>query len=270
MTTESQTQDAPEAPAEGSGAPEGVEAGANPEPPALEAPPEVPFWQRPYVERYLVPFLLPFGIVVGLVLFVLNISRIFLANHGTKAVVLGTIITIVILAGATVLSAASERLRSSSMGLATAAFIAVIALGGWLALGHAEGEGEGDDVLLANDGPALGELGFESLPSLRFVPDEVTTETGIQRITMTNVGGPHTFVFETPGTRFETLVVDAAGEVDTGRAFFGDPGEYVFFCSVPGHRAAGMEGVITAEGDPKTFEQAEAELAGAEGEGEAA
>jgi plastocyanin len=254
MTTETEAAPAPE-------------AGATPTTAhdAAPAEPVVPFWQRPNVERYLVPLVMPLTVVLAVVLIVLNISRMFLATHGSAPVVIGTIITVVILIGATALSAA-PRMRTGSLALITAGFLATLMVGGWMTVGSAEEETEDLGSNLAADGPALAELDFESTADLRFVPSEATVETGINRITMTNGGGLHTFVLEDPTTLFDTLEVAATGDVDTSRAFFGEPGDYVFYCSVPGHREAGMEGVITAEGDPKTLTAAEAELA-EEGEG---
>src|SRR5690349_12889683 len=74
--------------------------------------PATPFWQRPHVERYLLPLVLPIVVVLGLVVFVLNLSRVFLSAHGNIAVTVGSVLTVAILVGATVLSNAA-RLRSS-------------------------------------------------------------------------------------------------------------------------------------------------------------
>jgi len=224
----------------------------------------VSFWDRPYVERYLVPLLLPVLVVGGLVMFVLNISRIFLAEHGNVPVVVGTLVTVLILIGATVLSAA-PRMRSSSLALVTGAFVFAVLMGGWLSLGHAQPEEEAGGGL-PPEGPAAAELAFQS-DNFFFDPATVETQTGIVRISLTNVNGQHTFVFETPGTEFAGLQVQSPGDEDSARAFFGEPGEYVFYCSVPGHRAAGMEGVITATGEPTTLAEAEA-AAGEGGAGE--
>lgn len=235
------------------GAPEAGGSDATGAPPP--APEPVRFWDRPLVDRYLVPVLLPVLVVGGLVMFVLNMSRIFLAEHGNVPVVIGTLVTVVILVGAAVLSAA-PRMRSSSLALVAGAFVFAVLMGGWLSLGHAEPEEE-VGAGLPPEGPAGAELSFRS-DNFFFDPAAVETQTGIARITLNNVNGQHTFVFETPGTEFAGLEVRNPGDTDTARAFFGEPGDYVFYCSVPGHRAAGMEGVITAAGDPVTLAEAEA------------
>lgn len=240
--------------------------GGPPAPPAPPAPEPVPFWQRPYVERYLVPLVVPVLVVFGVVLFVANISRIFLSGHGSVPVVLGTIITVTILAGAAMLSAA-PRMRSGSIALIAGGFIAAIVLGGWMSVGTAEGPKEEVASTLAPEGPVLAALDFVSTNDLKFIPAEAEAETGIIGINLENEGGTHTFVIETPGTLFEKLAVEGAGDTAAGRAFFGAEGDYVFYCDVPGHRAAGMEGVITAAGETKTIAQAEAELGGAAAEG---
>ena len=48
------------------------------------------------------------------------------------------------------------------------------------------------------------------------------------------------------------------GEKVSSRIFFGAPGAYTFFCAIPGHRAAGMQGVINVTGPTLTLAQAEA------------
>ena len=40
---------------------------------------------------------------------------------------------------------------------------------------------------------------------------------------------------------------------DKGVAFFAKPGNYTFFCAIPGHEAAGMKGTIVVTGQPMTL-----------------
>jgi plastocyanin len=223
---------------------------------ALPESEPVRFWQRPYVERYLIPLVLPILVVGGVVMFILNISRIFLSTHGNVDVVVGTVILLTILIGASLL-AASPKMRTASLALITGGFVVAVMLFGWLALGTAEPEGEAGTTLPA-DGPAAYALGFASSNALKFVPEAATGQTGIANITLTNEGGEHTLHLEDGKTLFEQLGVQAAGDTDAGRAFFGEAGDYVFYCTVPGHREAGMEGVITITGETVTLDQAEA------------
>ena len=78
----------------------------------------------------------------------------------------------------------------------------------------------------------------------------------------------HTFQFDNRETRFAEIHVAGNGDQSACVAFFPEAGDYTFYCTIPGHRAAGMEGVIRAEGDPITLEEAEA-AAGGGGGGEA-
>jgi plastocyanin len=234
-----------------------------PQPPADEdATPALParpnFWHRPNVERYIVPFVLPLMIVVALIAFVLSISRIFLSGHGNAPVVVGSAILLTILIGAAVLSAAPS-MRSVSVALIGAAFFMAILFAGWLSLGHSELKEEGGEAL-PPEGPAKAELEFEATDGLVFIPDTAAAETGIYRITLVDVGNEHTFKFDSAETLMPELIVSKPGDIQSARAFFGDPGDYTFFCSIPGHRAAGMEGVITVTGDPTTLEAAQLEV----------
>jgi plastocyanin len=221
------------------------------------AAPQVAFWQRPNVERYLTPLVLPIVVVVGLVVYVLNLSRVFLSGHGHIPTIVGSTITVTILLGATVLSN-SSRLRSTSIALMTTLFALVIFTSGWLVLGHSQIQGEGATPLPAT-GPVSGKLEVQALASLKFTPVNLSVKTGVYSVTLTDdAAGPHTLDFDDVKTLFAGLAVSGAGEKASSRIFFGEPGEYTFFCAIPGHRTAGMQGTVTVTGPSMTLEQAEA------------
>ena len=63
------------------------------------------------------------------------------------------------------------------------------------------------------------------------------------KVNLVNEGaGLHNFVVE--GLE-ETTKVEAAGGATASEVIALDPGDYIFYCDVPGHRAAGMEGNLT-------------------------
>ncbi len=143
----------------------------------------------------------------------------------------------------------------------TTIFALVIFTSGWLVLGHSQEKGLATTPLSAN-GPVSGTLKLSALASLKFTPNVFTVKTGIYTVTLTDdAAGPHTTDFDDPNTLFKGLAVNAQGEKDSSRIFFGAPGSYTFFCAIPGHRAAGMQGTVTVTGPPMTLSQAEAAAA---------
>jgi len=252
MTDE--TTDAPE----GDDAPE-AEAAVAPVPTAAVEPPTepVPFWRRPNFERFIAPLFIPIIAVLGIVIFVLNLSRLFLSAHGHIPVVVGSIITAVILFGAAIISN-SSRLRSSSMNLLTIGFVLLVISGGWLVLGHSQVKNANGGTL-APTGPCAGTFNITALPSIKFTPTSLSMKTGVYCVTLTDgAAALHTLDFDNPDTLFPGLQVTASGEKATGRIFFGSADAYTYFCAVPGHRAAGMVGTVNVTGPTITLEQAEA------------
>lgn len=211
-----------------------------------DTPSEAGSAERPYLQRYLVPLLLPLAVLAAIVFFVLNLSRLYLAASGTGAVVIAVFVTVLILAGGATLSAA-PRMRSGTVGMLTAVVLLVVLAAGWLAVGSAEEKAEEGIVL----GPAVGALEFAS-GNLYFDPkaadaplDPAAAPTVIQ-VTLTNEqAGTHTFVFEDPAVVWSKLQVDAQGDSVSGKAGFPAEGAFVFYCDIPGHRAGGMEGTIS-------------------------
>jgi uncharacterized cupredoxin-like copper-binding protein len=234
--------------------------------PSAEATP-TRFWDRPNVERYFSPLVLPLIAVFLIVVYVLNVSRLFLSAPGNVAVVLGTIITIVILFGATML-AVSPRMRSGSIALITVGFIALIVAAGSVNLGHSEPHGEAEGGALPCDTPAAATLTFVAGPnnSLSFDPSEANAQTGLAKIEVNDATSTeHTFLFEDQQTQHEKQVVSGGQQSSTCVALFPEAGDYVFYCDIPGHRQAGMEGVVHVEGDPVTLAEAEAAAGGGGG-----
>jgi plastocyanin len=238
--TDTTTTDQPEQPADVEAPPASeVEAQA----PAAEP---IPFWQRPYVERYLVPLVLPVVVVVGVLVYVLNVSRLFLSAHGHIPVIIGTVITVLILLGSAVLASA-PRMRQVSRILVTGGFLLALSFAGWISLGHSEDHNAEASTLP----PTLKAKQVEKVtagPGTVFTPSSLNAKTGLARFDI-NFAGAHTFAFHETTTLFPELKAGGSGGAGTSAvAYFGAPGDYNFFCSIPGHEAAGMKGIVHVTG----------------------
>jgi plastocyanin len=216
-------------------------------PAALEAGPAAP---DPVRDRLLLPLLLPLGAMLAVFLFVVNISRVFLASGDDTSVVVGTLVTVGILAGGAAISA-SPRLRSSTLVLILAGMMVLVMSAGLLSLGPSEGEETGGGGFKEPTGPPVNTLEVDALQTLSFQAKEFTVPAGINQINYIDRGGSHTLLFTDPKfTGFELAVPNGkkSGKVDL------TPGTYTIYCSIPGHRAAGMEATVTvtpgAEGAP--------------------
>jgi uncharacterized cupredoxin-like copper-binding protein len=98
------------------------------------------------------------------------------------------------------------------------------------------------------DAPAEATTNIEVLgtDSLDFEPTSFTVPAG-QEVTVeltSEAGVEHDFVVEdVDGADLDVVHADP-GETATGTFTIDDAGSYTFFCSVPGHREAGMEGSL--------------------------
>jgi plastocyanin len=81
--------------------------------------------------------------------------------------------------------------------------------------------------------------------ALAFDTTELTAAAGEVTIELVNDSGVQHNV-EVEGNGVEE-VSDTITEGSTDLSIQLDPGEYTFFCAVPGHRAAGMEGTLTVD-----------------------
>ena len=90
---------------------------------------------------------------------------------------------------------------------------------------------------------------FEADPGnqLAYTTDEATAEAGKETISFTNPQAvPHDVAIEDSGGK-ELGQTETITEGSSSTTIDLKPGEYTFFCTVPGHREAGMEGTLTVK-----------------------
>jgi plastocyanin len=201
--------------------------------------------EGPIKDRLLIPLILPWLCIAAVALYALNVSRIFLAGDSTSALIIGTIITVSILLGATIISA-SPRLRTSSLAMIMGFVLVIVVSGGLLTLGPSLNNGKGGAATgyVKPKGPPTSTVSVAAGPGLTFngvaFKGNYTAKAGVIEIDYGGVSG-HTLVFTDPKLAGFELATSATkkGNVEL------KPGTYTFYCNVTGHRALGMQATLT-------------------------
>lgn len=121
------------------------------------------------------------------------------------------------------------------MRLVLASAVLLAACGGGTQAGNSDDTG-GDSA----QGPVVAVTGTDGLA---FQPEEVTASTGSVTFELTSEPSvAHTLAIEGVNSN-EPIVTAEAGQTATGTTTL-EQGTYTFFCDVPGHREAGMEGTL--------------------------
>ena len=128
---------------------------------------EAPSEDTPLKMRLLLPIMIPIVSLAIVAVLVLNISRVFLAGDKDAALVVGIVITLSILIGASLLAAA-PRMKSSSLALVLGGMFVVVVLAGLVSLGPSLDTGEGTAVSVYSTKPATGSADVEALASIKF------------------------------------------------------------------------------------------------------
>lgn len=183
-------------------------------------------------ERVLEPIIIPLVSVALIAFGALNLSRVFLASASAdRAVVVATAISAAILAGAAWATSRDHIDRGVLLG--GAALVGLVLSGAGLVAAQVDRNHTGGhpvDVVVS-------ELTFTA-SNFKFDPPEVTAAGPGIEIGLVLAEGSHTLVIE--GHEADKLAVDGEKKVVSL-----EPGDYLFFCDIPGHQAQGMEGTLT-------------------------
>lgn len=104
--------------------------------------------------------------------------------------------------------------------------------------------GGGDDG--GGGGEATTSVAVTGTDSLAFEPTDFTVPAG-EEVTVeltAEAGVEHDFVVEDVGGEDVEVAHAEAGETASGTITIDEAGSYTFYCAVPGHREAGMEGTL--------------------------
>jgi uncharacterized cupredoxin-like copper-binding protein len=209
-------------------------------------PAKVHWWNRStggqtYGDRYIFPALVPLVSVAVIIFYVINVSRVFLSGKGTIAIVTASAITIAILVFAAAISSA-VKMRSQSLAIFIAVCGLAVMLAGYITVGHAQ---EKTAAAVVACKPITTTIKVDASASLKFNGTTFTAKAGCVSIVYGGSPG-HTLAFDPPGPSGPTLNSDGTGGPGTFAWTF-TPGNYVFYCTVPGHRQAGMQATLVVK-----------------------
>lgn len=192
-------------------------------------------------DRFWLPFLIPVAAILTVALFTINISRIFLAasqDSKDPSTVVAVIVTLAVLFGATFI-AARPKLRTSSLVLTMCGIAAIVLLSGSLVLGASENK---EVVSAEPTGPAINTLQVDAT-NFQFQAKNFDVPAGINEIKYVSKEGSHTLAFDDPLLSY--FLLTQPGGKSAQKADLVKGKTYTIYCTLPGHRAAGMESTIT-------------------------
>jgi hypothetical protein len=201
----------------------------------------------PVKDRLLLPLLVPVLSAIAVGVLAVNISRVFLAGDSTAALFVAVFVTLAILGGASLLAAAPH-MRTSSLSMVVALIVVIVTGAGLLTLGPSLGHEEGGETgYVEPSGPADATFRVEANASLAFNGEKngaFSVGSGIVEIDLFGASG-HTFAFREP--EFQGFLLGPTPNPPLKGKVTLEPGTtYEFWCTIPGHAAAGMQGTLTA------------------------
>jgi len=196
----------------------------------------------PLKARVVLPFLVPLLSIAIVAVLVLNISRVFLAGDKDAALMMGIVITLAILIGASIIAAA-PRLKTSSLAVILGGLLVVVSMAGLVSLGPSLDDGEGATTgFQYATGPATSNVDVVAEPSIRFNATEYTADPGVVQFNFSGATN-HTLAIQDP--KFDGFLLKTnAGGPKSGKVKLA-PGKYILYCTVDSHEAQGMTATLT-------------------------
>ena len=122
-----------------------------------------------------------------------------------------------------------------------AAVAALLAAGLLLAACGGGGDGDHDEAYVEPQGPASETISIEA-KNFSFTPDDILAEPGIAKLELVGEGGLHDLVFDNGA--YPGFHVEVQGSETDSKKINLERGKFTFYCTLPGHRANGMEGTL--------------------------
>lgn len=201
-------------------------------------------------KRWAVPLLVLAGVLVGMVAFAFSVSRVLLAVPEMVATFTALAVAgYVLLVAAMVTNRRRITPRALGGGLAVG-LVAVVAAGvvaaqaGMRELHPEEGEEQAGGETPAEDGALPDDAFVWVAEDIEYTEAPAEIPAGEAAIALDNQGQLlHDVTFEGAD-----VVVEADAGQQAAETFTLEAGTYTYFCSVPGHREAGMEGTVEVTG----------------------
>ena len=209
--------------------------------------------KQEFRDRAFLPVMLPVGASIGVLVFAFAFSRVLLAVPELVSTFTALLLAAYVLLVAA-LAAARPRITGRALGVGLfVGLVAVIAAG---AVSAAAGMRE------LHEEEVVGAEGEEGAPEVAGadIPEDAVVFAAVPTIAWaetekTAPAGEVTFGYTNEDSLYHNVVIDELGglllEGDPGESDVGsftvEPGSYVFYCDVPGHREAGMEGTLAVQ-----------------------
>lgn len=197
--------------------------------------------------RVFTPIVMPLTIVGAILLFAVSLARVLLAVPASISVLIAVAVAGYVLMMAFIVER-QRTITAPAVAVALAVgFLGVVGAGGVAAsvgireIHHGEEEGGEEGGGAVAEVPE-GALVWGADSSLLYTEAPTSATVGEVTIALENTGGlAHNVVFE--GFQGDAPIVENSGGIDVATIEV-PAGEYTYYCSIPGHRAAGMEGTI--------------------------